>query len=163
MPVWPSFMNTPVHSDHIDYAALPAAWGRIIIDGDNGGGKTTLANEMATFLNATVVSLDDHLLENGDVYWSQIKYEELASAIVSAEPRAIIEGVCVLKVLGRINVSHDYHIFVKRYNGCLGWEYEQYLNVRAKLPRSTLSRDIVEYYRAYKPFNVCNLVVDTSF
>jgi ABC-type cobalamin/Fe3+-siderophores transport system ATPase subunit len=153
-------MKSPLHSDRVDYAALPTGWERIIVDGDNGSGKTTLAKEMAAALNAKVVSLDDHLLENGDIYWNQIKYEELASEIVSAGPRVIIEGVCVLKVLEKIKVNHDYHIFVKRYNGFLGWEYEQYLDERAKLPRSKLSRDIVVYYRGYKPFNVCNLVLD---
>jgi ABC-type cobalamin/Fe3+-siderophores transport system ATPase subunit len=153
----------PLSTDHVDYAAMPTEWARIIIDGDNGSGKTTLAKEMSAALNAKVVSLDDHLLENGDIYWNQIKYQELASEIVAAGPRVIIEGVCVLKVLGKINVNHDYHIFVKRYNGFLGWEYEQYLDERAKLPRSKLSRDIAAYYRACKPFNVCNLVLDRSF
>jgi energy-coupling factor transporter ATP-binding protein EcfA2 len=132
----------PFSTDHVDYAALTTGWARIIIDGDNGSGKTTLAKEMAVVLSAKVISLDNHLLENGDIYWDQIKYEELASEIAPAGPRVIIEGVCVLKVLGKINVKHDYHIFIKRYHGFLGWEYEQYLDERANLPRSKLSRDI---------------------
>lgn len=155
-------MNAPLHTDRIDYGSLPPRWARIILDGDNGSGKTTLAKEMAGVLGANVVSLDDHLLENGAIYWNQIDYEVLRSKILAAGPRAIVEGVCILKVLGKIDIAHDYHIFIRLYSGILGWEYEQYLDERAKLPHSLLRKEIAEYYRQFRPFDVCDVILDRS-
>jgi len=155
-------MNPQLHADQPDYSKLPVQWARLIIDGDSGSGKTTLANRMAGVLRATVVSLDEHLLENGNLYCNQINYEPLRSAICAGGPRVIIEGVCILKVLAKIDITYDYHIFMKLYNGMLGWEYEQYLPKGARLPRSKLTREIAEYYREYKPFDKCNELLERN-
>ena len=63
--------------------------------------------------------------------------------ILASGPRVIIEGVCILKVLAKIGIAHDYHIFMKLLNGFVGWEYGLYLNARGKLPRTSLRREIV--------------------
>jgi hypothetical protein len=141
----------------IDYSKLPTQWSHIIIDGDQGSGKTTLAKEIAQVSGASIISLDDYLLENGAVYWEQIKYDSLHSAILASGPKVIIEGVCALKILEHIKVSRDYHIFIKLINGFAGWEYSYYLNEKAKPPKSKLMQDIVEYYKEFKPFEVCDL------
>jgi adenylate kinase family enzyme len=139
---------------------LPPQWQRLLIDGDNGSGKTTLANKLAAVLSAKIVTVDDHLLQNGDIYWKQIDYDALKAAISAAGEKVIIEGVCLLKVLEQADLRSDYHIFIKLYNGMVGWEYQHYLNERVKLPHSRLRRDIAQYYRDYRPFDVCNLVVE---
>jgi Fe-S cluster assembly ATPase SufC len=145
---------------HVDYSKLPVQWTRLIIDGDNGSGKSTLAKIMARDLGAKVVSLDEYLFKNGEIYWEQIDNEPLKSAILSGGSKVIIEGVCVLKLLEKNSITHDYHIFIKLFNGIFGWEYQQFLNERAQLPRSKLRREIAEYYRQYKPFDVCHLTLE---
>ncbi len=118
-----------------------------------------MAKEMAESLNARVVYIDDHLLKNGAIYWEQIQYEILRSKILTGGPRVIIEGVCIVKVLAKIGISHDYHIFMKLFNGILGWEYEHFLNESVKLPHSSLRREITKYYRDYRPFDICDMAL----
>ena len=143
----------------MDYSELPSNWSRIVIDGDLGAGKSALAQGMSKDLSATVVSLDEYLLSNGDIYWDQIDYEPLRSKVSAIGQRIIIEGVCALKVLEKINVRHDYLIFIKRYNGLFGWEFGQYLSENARPPHDKLWQEIVQYYREYEPFGACNLVL----
>jgi hypothetical protein len=141
----------------IDYSKFPSQWTRIVIDGDQGAGKTTLANEIAEELNASVISLDEFLLGNHDDYWKQINYDSLRSKIMSSGAKIIIEGVCILKILAQIQVRHDYHIFVELRNGFVGWEYGHYLSEKSKPPRSKLMQDIIAYYREFRPFESCDL------
>ncbi len=69
--------------------------------------------------------------------------------------QVVIEGVCMLKVLAKIDVSYNYHIFVRRI--MFGrWCYEEYMDEQIPLPNSILARDIVQYYREYKPFDRCH-------
>jgi hypothetical protein len=129
------------------------------VDGDPGSGKTTLANKMAAAFEAKVVSLDDYLVgDRGIPYCNQINSPSLRGEILASGPKLIIEGVCVLKILAEISVHHDYHIFIKRYDGCIGWTFGQYLMEKAKPPRDRLWREIVQYYKDYKPFDASDLV-----
>ena len=141
----------------IDYSKLPVQWSHIIIDGDQGAGKSSLANEMAEVLGANVISLDDFLPGNHAVYWEQIQYESLHSKISSSGPKVIIEGVCILKILAQIHVPYDYHVFIELRNGFSGWEYGYYLSETAKQPKSKLTQNIIRYYKEFKPFEICDL------
>jgi uridine kinase len=49
-----------------DYSKLPRTWSCIVIDGDPGAGKTTLAKEMAGVLQAELISFDDYLPEDSE-------------------------------------------------------------------------------------------------
>ena len=138
---------------------LPNDWSCIIVDGDPGSGKTTLANKMAKDLEANVVSLDDYLSGNREIsYCDQINYASLRDKIRAGGPRLIIEGVCVLKILAKMEVHHDYHIIIQRHDGFIGWTLGQYLGEKAKPPRDKLWQEIVQYYKDYKPFDVSDLV-----
>jgi uridine kinase len=128
---------------------------RIIIDGDDGSGKTPLAHKIAHTLGAKVISLDEYLHEDGRPYCDQIKFETLQRDIFSSDKTVIIEGVCMLKILAKISVSYDHHIFTRRFV-CGKSAYEEYLDERIPLPKSKLARDIVQYYREFKPFDKCN-------
>jgi hypothetical protein len=136
---------------------LPANWLRIVIDGDPGAGKTTLAKEMASDLSARRISIDDYWAGNGDAYLLQLNFDALRNDILNGDSKTIIEGICVLQVMTKIEVGHDFHVFIKRLNGFVGWELESYLNPKSTLPRSKSDRDAVQYYREHKPFEVCNL------
>jgi hypothetical protein len=134
---------------------------RVIIDGDPGAGKTTLANQMANDLGFKVISFDDskYLPGDGRLYLEQLNYDVLKNDILSCGSKIIIEGLFALKVLGKICVSYDYHIFMKLFNGICGWEYEYYLGEKSKIPKSKLTKEVVQYYKDYRPFDVCNLVL----
>ncbi len=43
-------------------------------------------------------------------------------------------------------------------NGFLGWELGGWLKPRSPLPRSNLRREVVLYYKAYKPYEICDVV-----
>src|SRR6267142_1066831 len=103
----------------------------IIVDGDNGAGKTNcVAPMIANILGATIVSVDKYLLENGAPYLDQIKYDDLLASIIGSSPKVVVEGLCMLKVIARIKIVHDYHVFVKRLqNG--HWDNSQWLERRA--------------------------------
>src|SRR5689334_18699153 len=97
--------------EDLDYSKL-ASCSRIIIDGDPGAGKTKLAQKLSADLNIKFISLDNFLFENGEPYCEQIKYEILLKEILE-NSRLIIEGVCAIKVLARICVEFDCHIFIR--------------------------------------------------
>jgi Cdc6-like AAA superfamily ATPase len=61
----------------MDYTQLPATWSRIIIDGDPGAGKTTLAKEIARECGAKVISFDEYLRGSRENYLQQLNYEKL--------------------------------------------------------------------------------------
>jgi hypothetical protein len=127
----------------------------IIIDGDDHSGKSSLARKIANSLGGKVISLDDYLCEPGRPYCDQIDYESLRSDILSSAGKLIIEGVCMLKVLTKINVCFDFHIFTKRV--VFGESaYEKYLLERTPLPKYGMASDIVPYYREFKPFDKCH-------
>jgi len=87
----------------------------------------------------------------------QLICEVLRSDVLASASKVIMEGVLALKILEKIGVRHDYHIFIKRLNGFIGWELGQYLEEGVKPPKSKLVREVVQYYRECKPFEVCNL------
>jgi hypothetical protein len=127
----------------------------IIIDGDNHAGKSPLGRKIASALGAKLISLDDYLKTPGRPYCEHIDYDSLGKDMLTNTKHVVIEGVCILKVLSQIKARHDYHIFSKRI--VFGtWYYEEYLSQRTPLPKNALERDIVEYYREFKPFNKCD-------
>ncbi len=140
--------------EFIDTSKL-SSYQRIIIDGDDHSGKSPLARKIASALNAKVISLDEYLREPGRPYCDQIDYEALHSDILSSVQKVVIEGVCMLKVLAKINVRYDYHIFTKRIMfGKVA--YDEYLDGLTPLPNRQMTKDIINYYREFVPFERCN-------
>jgi len=96
----------------------------IAIDGMNGSGKTTVAQELSRRLSFPHVNLDDFLVRNEGAFLPNVKYGELAAHIQGLQARntpAIVEGVCLLDVLARLNLKAEPLIYVKRIGASGTW------------------------------------------
>ena len=142
--------------ESLDFSKLSACF-CIVIDGDDGAGKTRSAKRLAQLLGAEVIAFDDFLLGNTDPYCEQMDYVALRSKISTGRQKVILEGVCALKVLAKIGVHHDYLIFMKRYCDSLGWEYGHWLAGKEELPQGKLQKEILQYYEEFRPFKICNV------
>jgi len=114
---------------------------------------------MAEALQAKIISFDDYLPEDLDdkrPYAEKLNYEKLRRDTLLAGPKIIVEGVLALKILDKIGVRHDYHIFIKRFDGFLGWRFGEYLENDVKPPKDKFWQEIVRYYEERKPFNICD-------
>jgi ABC-type dipeptide/oligopeptide/nickel transport system ATPase component len=84
------------------------------IDGKDGIGKSTLAQELSRLINAKLISLDDYLIRNQDKYVDSLKIDEIIDAIKSTTDIIIIEGVCLLAAIDRIGARLNDLVYVKR-------------------------------------------------
>lgn len=130
----------------------------ITIDGDQGAGKTHLANNLGNYLSGTVISMDDFLLSNGNPNLDQIKWTELSTKISDSDTvPVILEGVLMNQVLERLGMQSEFRIFAKLE--VFGkWDYQQYLPKKVPLPSAQLTREIVSYYRDYEPWKTADLI-----
>jgi len=88
--------------------------GIIAIDGDLGCGKTKLANELSEKIQIPVLHVDDFLIPNTGRFLDSIKYFDLKKNLKEAGSRVIIEGICLLDVLDKINVKYSKYLFIER-------------------------------------------------
>jgi hypothetical protein len=85
----------------------------VAIDGCDGSGKSTLARYLATQLERPLFELDTYLDKNLGLYVSAIKFDDLKRDIGKFSDM-IIEGVCLMEVLRRLDITPDLTIYVKR-------------------------------------------------
>lgn len=86
----------------------------IAIDGNEGVGKTELANTISADLKFIGVDLDDFLLEEKGGYVDFIQYDNLKDSIqANINGRIAVSGVCVLMILEKIGIVPDLHIYIK--------------------------------------------------
>lgn len=83
------------------------------IDGNDGVGKTTLANTIAPLLNAFVLSLDDHIEKHKDGYVSFLRIGEIQAILADQTPPLIVEGVCLLAAAERISIRLSRLVYIK--------------------------------------------------
>ncbi|MBI1928061.1 hypothetical protein HYR99_27935 [Candidatus Poribacteria bacterium] len=144
------------------------------VDGTTGCGKTTIARQIAQTLNLEHVELDSVLEKHQGGYADYINYHELRRLIDRAAqfPRSIVvEGICLLKILDRIQVTPDILIYIKHVNAYGDWYDDRYYEPRENPQEaihefdSELSRlasrgkefpadcekEIIQYHQTYKP------------
>tara|TARA_Y100001938_G_scaffold135436_1_gene197110 strand:- start:1796 stop:2374 length:579 start_codon:yes stop_codon:yes gene_type:complete len=102
-----------------------SAW-LIGIDGIDGIGKSTLAKEISLLINAKLISLDDFLARNQDIYVDSLRVNEIFDAITSTVGITIIEGVCLLAAIDRTNVKLNELVYVKRIRHGIWVDEETY-------------------------------------
>ena len=99
------------------------------IDGVDGSGKSTLAISLSTELGFRHINIDNHTDEYFGQYVPHVRYDELERKIDEAEGPIIIEGVCLLAVLGRLHRNLDILIYVKRIFSYGRWRDEEKCDV----------------------------------
>lgn len=100
------------------------------IDGVDGSGKTLLSKEVGEKLNLPVLNLDNYLIKNKENYVENLKYNEIHEFIEKHQNSFIIEGVCLLNILKKLNLSLDCFIYVKRINKRDEWLDEEECNIK---------------------------------
>lgn len=93
------------------------------IDGVDGVGKSRLSLHVARELNAAVIELDEYVEKNQGGYAAFINYSAVAAKIAES-PTFVLEGVCLLEVIGRLGVHLDCLIYVKRLSSSGLWADE---------------------------------------
>lgn len=82
------------------------------IDGIDGVGKTSLSKKIET-LGYFRISLDDFIKKKSGGYFEFVNYKKLMKMLISKNGQPIvIEGVLLLKILEKINVSLNYFVYV---------------------------------------------------
>ena len=139
----------------------------MLVDGDSGVAKThVLAPVIAKVIGAMkIISLDDHFLKVGGVrmtgskllYWEDLNYSDLAAEISACSGKVVIEGLCMLKVMEKLHLPHDYHIFVRLKQSAIHWIPGTWeISPRAKEPVDSNWKSLFRYYRERKPYTVCS-------
>ncbi|MFQ5863424.1 MAG: P-loop NTPase fold protein, partial [Candidatus Brocadiales bacterium] len=138
------------------------------LDGVYGAGKTTLAKNLAEKLSSEIIELDKFVARGQGGYVEYINYSSLKQAIDGArkqETSVIVDGVCLLKVLRRIDVKLDILIYVKQMRPDGSWLDEDELGllnnkVGRKYSVKLLIHEIKEYHLEYAPIGRANYVFE---
>lgn len=101
----------------------------ILIDGGDGSGKSTLASEITKSISAAHINLDDYLDKNRGNFVGFIKYDLLKKKIEDSRAPIIIEGVCALSVINKLQQKFDLHIYVKRMSDFGFWSDDNLFDV----------------------------------
>ncbi len=149
---------------------------RIGIDGTNDAGKSTMAEKLSKILGLMHLNLDNFLIKESGGYLGYLKYDEIKQQ-ASETKHFVIEGVCLLNVLEKIDTSIDCLIYVKRMRHNL-WadereceiteEIEDFISNEKKLmglfqqtedvPDSLgLAEEIIRYHYKFKPHKKADL------
>ena len=86
---------------------------RIGVDGTNGAGKSTMAGTLARTLGVNHVNLDDYLVKKRGGFLDHLKYRDIKQK-TSELGCFVIDGVCLLNVLEKIETPVDCLVYVKR-------------------------------------------------
>jgi hypothetical protein len=116
------------------------------IDGYQGAGKSTLAQEIAARLRVPALHLDDFLVVGEGGFVNFIRYDELAIAL-RARP-LVVEGVCLLAVTNRLGITPDVLVYVQCHKPA------------PDAPRGTgpLAAEVAAYHRDLRPADTADIL-----
>jgi uridine kinase len=94
------------------------------VDGIDGSGKSWLASQLSKELAWLHINLDNYLDKNLGRYVNHVHYDAVRRELDKAKEPIIIEGVCLLAVLERLQRRLDTFIYVKRVSHYGSWRDE---------------------------------------
>jgi hypothetical protein len=149
------------------------------IDGMDGIGKSTLANDVARRIDAKLISLDNYLDRKMGAYVAYLRCAELKVALMEESRMIIVEGVCLRAAAERCGFHVDAHIYALRLDKYGIWDDERiclaatppeglktelqtFRNVLAGISSSDpayipddqtlgLDGELIDYHAAYRP------------
>jgi hypothetical protein len=141
------------------------------MDGEDGIGKTTLAKALGPRLRAKTIHLDSLLEKDRGGFTDFIDVVRLAKEIedvLASSPLVVVEGVCLLAVLRRINLRPDALIYVRRIASYGHWYSKNLLDpdpedgdpverLRRRDPPPLIT-EIVKYHCAFRPVAVADIL-----
>jgi uridine kinase len=160
----------------------------IAIDGKDGAGKSALAEKLLIFIDYLHINLDDLLDKNRGCFIDFIKYDQLERIVDQTKKPVIVEGICVLAVLKRINREPSLLIYVKRISPNGIWidekecdtespteiieqkekDLSKFARAEAEIENriydpdsckiSELTKEIIQYHHKYKPHKRADIV-----
>jgi cytidylate kinase len=90
----------------------------ISVDGVDGSGKSYLANALSQPSKYSYVDIDgEYLISNNGKFIEFVNYEKLKSDIdnyLSSGSIAVVDCICITKVLNNIDLNADVKIYVKK-------------------------------------------------
>ena len=96
----------------------------VSIDGWSGSGKTTLAMNLADRLGLRRYELDEYLHEHRGSFLEHLDYLRLSTALAGSQTAhgpVLVDGICVLEVLGRLGLRSDLKVYVRRISASGIW------------------------------------------
>ncbi len=150
---------------------------RIGVDGTNGAGKSMFAAALADELGIYHLNLDNFLVKKQGGFLHHLKYEEIKQKISEFEC-FVIDGVCLLSVLGKLEMRVDCLVYVKRMRHGL-WadedecdikdDVEEYIKKEKEAIRFIeksdttpdtlgLAEEIIRYHDKYKPHQKAKII-----
>lgn len=98
--------------------------GIVGIDGWTGVGKTTLAATLADAIGGLALDLDAFLQRDRKSYVEAVRFDELRASLGNVGRPLLVSGICLREVLGRVGLTSDFNIYVKRM-ASWGWADEE--------------------------------------
>ena len=137
------------------------------IDGSIGSGKTILSYCLGCELKFPVIAVDNFLKRHQGGYRDQINYDNLADFIdskITSGKSLIIEGICLLQILKRIDRQEDVLVYVKRMSCNNGtWCEEQELNGNGQIVEDNLQplmNEVIKYHNEWNPLTKADIVFE---
>ncbi|MGY4730688.1 hypothetical protein [Burkholderia pyrrocinia] len=137
--------------------------GIVTFDGYHGIGKSSLTSTLAHRLSVPAVEVDDYVNVGEEAYVDAIQVAELRNAIrdaLAAHSVALVDGVCMAKVLQVIEMHPAITVYVQR-NSRTGIPCDQELldmedgieldPYYATLMTEDLDREVFKYHKRYRP------------
>lgn len=138
----------------------------IAVDGAYGSGKSTLARKLAEQLGAVYFEVDKYVLGDGRPYRQQLRYDDMRRDLEAIRGRGtvIVDGVCLLDILDRINAPPDVSIYVKRMDSMGIWQDDDTCNPEIidldspwlKGSGAALAREVAAYHLSRDPLASAN-------
>jgi len=147
----------------------------ISIDGVDGVGKSALACKIAKELSVPHIEIDAFVQNQQGGYIKYIDYDRLGEKIVHekmSNHTVVVEGICVLQILNRLNLTSDVSVYVKVIDVYGFWTHQMLLFPPDKSADEVISErkakrfllghkeDIIRYHYACRPHENADYILE---